>query len=109
MKIFFYQIDCGLYPSLLLLTQNFHGDGFHHIFYVNKIGILATGTSSSMKNISQEQLSNLPQVLPPLSEQQAIAAYLDTRCAEIDSLIAEKEAYKKSLIFECVTDKRRVA
>ncbi len=46
----------------------------------------------------------------------AIASYLDTRCAEIDGLIAEKEgliedleAYKKSLIFECVTGKRRVA
>lgn len=46
----------------------------------------------------------------------AIASYLDARCAEIDGLIAEKEAliedleaYKKSLIFECVTGKRRVA
>ena len=52
---------------------------------------------------------------PPLSEQAAIAAYLDDKCSAIDGVIAEKEAliaeletYKKSLIFETVTGKRRV-
>ena len=52
---------------------------------------------------------------PPLQEQAAIAAYLDDKCSAIDSIIAEKEAliaeletYKKSLIFETVTGKRRV-
>ena len=52
---------------------------------------------------------------PPLAEQAAIAAYLDDKCATIDGIITEKEAliaelenYKKSLIFETVTGKRRV-
>lgn len=52
---------------------------------------------------------------PSLTEQTAIAAYLDDKCATIDGVIAEKEAligeletYKKSLIFETVTGKRRV-
>ena len=53
--------------------------------------------------------------VPPLKEQQEIAEYLNTQCAQIDDLIAEKEAlvadleaYKKSLIFEVVTGKRKV-
>ena len=51
-----------------------------------------------------------------MKEQQAIADYLDEKCAAIDALVAEKEkliadleAYKKSLIFELVTGKREVA
>ena len=52
---------------------------------------------------------------PPLAEQQAIADYLDEKCAAIDRLIAVKQAkidklndYKKSLIYEYVTGKREV-
>ena len=48
-------------------------------------------------------------------EQQEIVAYLDEKCAAIDSLIAAKEAliseletYKKSLIYEYVTGKKEV-
>ena len=47
---------------------------------------------------------------PPLSEQRAIASYLDTKCAEIDSLIELQEQmiaqltdYKQSVITEAVT------
>lgn len=54
--------------------------------------------------------------VPPFEEQQAIADYLDEKCAAIDAMIAEKEAliadleaYKKSLIYEVVTGKREVA
>lgn len=52
---------------------------------------------------------------PSLTEQTAIAAYLDEKCAAIDGIILEKEElirelenYKRSLIFEAVTGKRRV-
>lgn len=53
--------------------------------------------------------------LPPIREQMKIASYLDTKCAEIDSLIKSKEklieeltAYRKSLIYEYVTGKKEV-
>lgn len=66
-------------------------------------------------SLSQEILKNLPVLLPPLPEQERIAAYLDKKCARIDALLEEKQAlldklaeYKKSLIFECVTGKREV-
>lgn len=53
--------------------------------------------------------------VPPFEEQQAIADYLDEKCAAIDAMVTEKEsliadleAYKKSLIYETVTGKRRM-
>ena len=52
---------------------------------------------------------------PSYDEQKEIAAYLDEKCTAIDSLIsskealiAELEAYKKSLIYEYVTGKKEV-
>lgn len=52
---------------------------------------------------------------PPLEEQQQIADFLDTKCSEIDTLIADKKRqrgiladYKKSLIYEYVTGKKEV-
>lgn len=66
--------------------------------------------------IMSNEMAHIKFPLPPLPEQQAIADYLDEKCAAIDALVAEKEkliadleAYKKSLIFELVTGKREVA
>lgn len=53
--------------------------------------------------------------VPPYNEQKGIAAYLDTKCKEIESAIADKKhqlevlsAYKKSIIYEYVTGKKEV-
>lgn len=53
--------------------------------------------------------------LPPISEQDCISSYLETKCSEVDTFIIEKQniiqkldAYKKSLIFECVTGKYKI-
>ena len=67
-------------------------------------------------SFTEEQLGHLKVPMPPSKkEQQAIADYLDHKVVELDSLIAEKESlikdlesYKKSLIYEVVTGKRRV-
>lgn len=52
---------------------------------------------------------------PPIEEQREIADYIDSKCAEIDALIAKKEQfltelenYKKSMIYEYVTGKKEV-
>ena len=62
-----------------------------------------------------EQLKLFSLPIPPLAEQQAIADYLDEKCADIDSLIQTKQEkidslkeYKKSIIYEYVTGKREV-
>lgn len=71
------------------------------------------GTKMPRANI--DFIKNMLVAIPPLSEQESIAKMLDSKCAQIDSLIAEKELlitdlteYKKSLIFEVVTGKRSV-
>ena len=73
-------------------------------------------TSNAQPLITATKISNTYIPVPPLPEQQRIAAYLDAKCARIDALLAEKDElldklaeYKKSLIFECVTGKREVA
>lgn len=70
---------------------------------------------STIQNIGADKYSVMPIIIPPLSEQQSIANYLDQKCSEIDELISIKQQkieklkdYKKSLIFECVTGKRKV-
>ena len=88
----------------------FHSVGFSDEFYKWGHGIvddLWTTTWQDMKNIV------IP--VPPLEEQQAIADYLDKKCAEIDGVIADKqrqldvlENYKKSIIYEYVTGKKEV-
>ena len=73
------------------------------------------GSGTTFKEISLSAFSDFRLPVPPLSEQQQIADYLDQKCSEIDALItkkeqlvAELEAYKKSLIYEVVTGKRSV-
>ena len=53
--------------------------------------------------------------LPSTNDQIQIAEYLDKKCSEIDKAIGDKQQviekfteYKKSLIYECVTGKRKV-
>lgn len=67
------------------------------------------------KNIHAENIKQTHLPIPPLNEQQQIADYLDTKCAEIDSLITIKQQkieelkdYKKSIIYEYVTGKKEV-
>lgn len=67
-------------------------------------------------NISQDIIRNMKVAVPSLSEQQAIADYLDKKCASIDSAISKAQhqvellqEYKQSLITEVVTGKRKVS
>ena len=66
-------------------------------------------------NLTKHIIGNMPIMIPPLSEQEQIADYLDRKCEEIDQLISIKQEkieqlkeYKKSIIFEYVTGKKRV-
>ena len=70
---------------------------------------------STVPSVRLPMLQNLLCVVPPHLDQLSIVEYLDKRCGIIDRVIAEKEAliadleaYRKSLIFEVVTGKRSV-
>ena len=82
--------------------------------FANYVTLSSAG--SAQPNISSDGILNFYIPLPPIREQQTIADYLDQRCSEIDELISIKQQkieklkeYKKSLIFECVTGKRKVS
>lgn len=70
---------------------------------------------STVPSVRLPMLTNFVVCIPPLSEQQAIASYLDVKTSQIDSLISLKQQkidelkdYKKSIIYEYVTGKKRV-
>lgn len=72
-------------------------------------------TSTALPSMAANDLANNPIAVPPLSEQQAIADYLDKKCAVIDGLKAKltkkRETLtelRQSIISEVVTGKRKV-
>lgn len=72
-------------------------------------------TYGTQQNIGMGTLEMLKLVVPPLTEQQEIADYLDQKCSAIDQLIKDKEqliteleAYKKTLIYDYITGKKEV-
>lgn len=89
--------------------------GFYYIRAIRPYWMIyAVGTRKD-PNISQAVVAEMPITIPAVSEQKSIVQYLDKNVTIIESLIAEKEtlvaeleSYKKSLIFEVVTGKRKV-
>lgn len=71
--------------------------------------------STNINNLNQEMLNAIRINAPVIGEQKLLVKKLEEQVLMIDSLISEKEslindleAYKKSLIYEVVTGKRRV-
>ena len=83
----------------------FHTKEFADEFYANGRGIVDDLWTTNWQNMKRISV-----VVPPLPEQQKIAAFLDDKCAEFDSLIADiqreidkLERLKRSVIAEAVT------
>ena len=71
--------------------------------------------SGVRQGLNYDELSKLKLIEPTLIEQEEIVAFLDAKCAEIESCIEVKrhqisklESYRKSIIFEYVTGKKEV-
>lgn len=110
------EIGCAtINPSLALLNNISVNAIFLHYYLCSNavtkfIDYLNTQTAVPM--ISQNQIENIHVVIPPLSEQQAIADFLDEKTEKIDALIDELSKqldelaeYKKAVISETVTGK----
>ena len=72
-------------------------------------------SQTTLPGMTQTSYRNIYIPYPPMNVQNRIVLWLDNKIDELDSLISEKqsllkdlEAYKKSLIYEVVTGKRRV-
>lgn len=90
----------------------------HFAFYMLSSPLKAINSvtyATTVKHLSVYDIYNAFIPVPPISEQTAIASYLDRKCATIDTSISNAQhqiellqEYKQSLITEVVTGKRKV-
>lgn len=78
--------------------------------YAQEFERLSTGMRIGQWDLGISDFMRVPALLPPLSEQFAIASYLDTQCAKIDEIVTQAKAsieeykqWKASIIYEAVT------
>lgn len=88
---------------------------YFNMLYSNKINLLFFNQTTGLQNLQVGNYLAQSLYLPPFSEQQAIADYLDKKCAEIDGLkeklVKKRETLKElrqAIISEVVTGKRKV-
>ena len=107
---------CVLLSSVAMLTPLSKVDSNYLMYLVQsnviqaQIKLLMAG--SAMPRVTLKKINSLKGLLIPLNTQRSIAAYLDSKCSDIDRLIALKQQkietlkdYKKSVIYEAVTGK----
>lgn len=86
---------------------------FHYLLHAYDVmKVLYNMGNGVRQGLNYSELSKMHIVAPPIDEQKNIAAYLDSKCKEIEAIIASKkqqltviDSYKKSLIYEYVTGK----
>ena len=90
-------------------SKYYFRSNIHRNYFIKEMNLV------TRVSLSQELLKKLLVLLPPLSEQKKIVEYLDSKINSIDNIISNKENliseledYKKSLIFEYTTGKKRV-
>ena len=96
---------CGtLNPTDVLVNLRYQKYALEHIAY-NERRIDTNGYK-----IMNNEMAIIKTLLPPLNVQHQIADYLDTKCAQIDTIIAREQSvieklqeYKESIINEAVT------
>lgn len=111
------QVFAG-YHTIIMRPEN--ADNSKYLSYLFKTDCWRTQLRANASGIkvfsaTQKMLRACNVILPPLNEQIEIVNYLEQKCSLIDSLISEKISvinelgdYKKSLIYEVVTGKRKV-
>lgn len=111
-------MEATINPQLIVMNNfrvipQFLNYYFHTYVVLSQIENAVVG--GTIPTMAQEKINNFYFFAPALEEQQEIAAYLNEKCAALDTLIAKKtalltelETYKKSLIHEYVTGKKEV-
>jgi len=85
----------GACSTEILVLRPIKPDSKFLTYYLLSDNIIQTVDASTygakMPRASWDFIGNLPQLIPPLAEQQRIATFLDAKTAEIDELIALRE------------------
>ncbi len=107
----------SLAPNSIMFKTKQCDRYWYYYFYseAGKQSIFDICQSTAQPKFNKTELRDIRVCVPTKNEQQAIADYLDEKCADIDSLIQTKQSkidslkeYKKSIIYEYVTGKREV-
>ena len=108
-------IITSAYIDLMPIAQ-INSSFFHYLLHAFDVMKVFYNMGNGVRQgLNYSEFSRLMVFEPPLDEQDAIVAYLDSKCSEIDKVIADKnkqlstiEEYRKSLIYEYVTGKKEV-
>ena len=111
--------ECYLQNAVHRVRQNALSDNrfiYYWLFFLKNYGIVdLICNKATIAHFTKEKFGELPICVMSIDEQVAIADFLDKECAQIDSIAADLEKqiallqqYKKSLIYEYVTGKKRV-
>ena len=105
----------GVYKEITTLISKYYEYLFHTDNFMTIFAGLSNGVTIGLQNLSNQNFYSVKSIYPPMDEQKIIVQYLDEKCSEIDTLIADKKRqldiladYKKSLIYEYVTGKKEV-
>lgn len=98
-----------------IMNANYYNWLFHTPIFADEFYKWGHGIVDDLWTTNWQEMKRITIPVPPLDEQQAIAKFLNHKCAEIEQILSDKKAqletlddYKKSLIFEYVTGKKEV-
>lgn len=96
-----------------IMVKSYGNDKFLYYYFKSKPGVdslMLIGMAAAQDKFNKTELRSLKVLVPPLTEQTAIATYLDTHCAKIDNLISIQQKriallqeLKQSVITHAVT------
>ena len=71
--------------------SNYNREYFKYCLQAQEQYVFSLSNGNTQNNLNAGKVANFMLTLPPLSEQQTIASYLDKRCEEIDKAIAKQQ------------------
>lgn len=115
--------SCGISPqdgsvsliNLILaprtsMNADYYNWLFHTTLFADEFYSWGHGIVADLWTTRWQEMKNIAIPVPPLAEQERIAAYLDEKCGEIDELIdveqqmiCDLESYRQAVITEAVT------
>lgn len=94
----------------IVLNSSIDGSFFKYALNAWEPYIISESNGTTQFNLNANKVANLCFPMPNRLEQESIVRYLDTKCAQVDTLIANVQfqieklkAYKQSMITEVVT------
>jgi type I restriction enzyme S subunit len=111
--------NCCIQNALHLVRKNRVSSNrflYYWLYFLKHSGYIdLVCNKATIAHFTKEKFGQSPFCIFPVTEQNAIADFLDDKCGSVNKVISDKQksiatmkSYKKSLIYEYVTGKKRV-